>query len=382
MDLTSWLLRRTPVRPLIAAMPGGTWARVAVEQFVRQNGWRLALSPAEANVLVVAGPTTAEISPYVDQVWSSIPAPRVRVHVMDGTDAERALSSVASTLHDVELQRGEAQLALRKEGLPQSRHDQHSSAHSCGAAMHDDHASEMSCGGAMADEHGGHEDHGEHEEHGGHQHGGREEHGGSHQHGGHHGHDMSSMELPGGLSMADRGADRDGLTLDQLHVPLGPVLPDWPEGLVVHTVLQGDVIQQAHVEVIGASPAAHDRLPLVARRLDSAARLLSVAGWADAAAQARVLRDEALTERSNANDLNRWARRVRRSRLLRWSLRGIGGALPRLHHWLDDIVAGRDTAGEPAAHELAALLTGAEFAAARLIVASVDPATHEVTHHA
>ncbi len=352
MDLTSWLLRCTPVRPLIAAMPGGTRARIAVEQFARQNGWRLAAAPAEANVLVVAGPTTAEISPYVDQAWSTIPAPRVRVHVVDGTDAERVLSSVTATLHDVELQRGEAQQTLRTEELPQSRHEQHSSEHSCSAAMHDDHASEMSCGGAMADEHGGH-----------------------------HGHDMGSMELPGGLSMANRGADRDGLTLDQLHVPLGPVLPDWPEGLVVHTVLQGDVIQQAHVEVIGA---AHDRLPLVVRRLDSAARLLSVAGWADAATRARALRDETLAGRSNADDLNRWARRVRRSRLLRWSLRGIGDALPRLHHWLDDIASGRDTAGhsEPTAHELAELLTGAEFAAARLIVASADPATHEVAHHA
>lgn len=371
MDLTSWLLRRTPVRPLIAAMPGGTWARIAVEQFARQNGWRLALSPAEANLLVVAGPTTAEISPYVDQVWSTIPAPRVRVHVADGTDAERVLTSVTATLHDVGVQRGEAQQALRMEELPQSRHEEHSSAHSCGAAMHDDHASEMSCGGAMADEHGEH------------QHGGHEEHGSSHQHGGHHGHDMSSMQLPGGLSMADRGADRNGLTLDQLHVSLGPVLPDWPEGLVVHTVLQGDVIQQAHVEVIGAAPA-HDRLPLVSQRLDSAARLLSVAGWADAAARARVLRDETLAGRSDPDDLNRWARRVRRSKLLRWSLRGIGDALPRLHHWLEDIVSGRDTAGhgESTTHDLAELLTGAEFAAARLIVASVDPATHEVAHHA
>ncbi|WP_090063769.1 hypothetical protein [Lentzea flaviverrucosa] len=366
MDLTSWLLRRTPVRPLIAAMPGGTRARIAVEQFARQNGWRLALAPAEANVLVVAGATTAEISPYVDLVWSSIPAPRVRVHVTDGTDAERVLSSVTETLYDAELQRGEAQQALRTEALPQSRQEQHSPAHSCGAAMHDGHASEMSCGGTMADEHGGHEGHGGHQ-------------------GGHHGHDMGSMELPGGLPMADRGVDRDGLTLDRLHVPLGPVLPDWPEGLVVHTVLQGDVIQQAHVEVIGATQP-HDRLPLVARRLDSSARLLSIAGWADAAARARVLRDEALGGRAGADDLERWARRVHRSRLLRWSLRGIGDVLPRLHQWLDDVVSGHETAGkaEPTTDELVELLTGAEFAAARLIVASVDPdtTTREVAHHA
>ena len=39
---------------------------------------------------------------------------------------------------------------------------------------------------------------------------------------------MGDMGMPGGLPMADRGPDRDGLRLDQLHVPLGPVLPDCP----------------------------------------------------------------------------------------------------------------------------------------------------------
>ena len=38
--------------------------------------------------------------------------------------------------------------------------------------------------------------------------------------------------------MADRGDDRDGLRLDQLHLPLGPVLPDWPAGLVLRVITQ------------------------------------------------------------------------------------------------------------------------------------------------
>ncbi len=65
--------------------------------------------------------------------------------------------------------------------------------------------------------------------------------------------DHTDMErdMPGGVPMADRGADRDGLALDQLHVPIGPLLPDWPAGLVVRTVLQGDVIQEARIEVAG-----------------------------------------------------------------------------------------------------------------------------------
>lgn len=70
--------------------------------------------------------------------------------------------------------------------------------------------------------------------------------------------DHQGMEMPGGLPMADRGEDRDGLMLDQLHVPLGPLLPDWPAGLVVHTTLQGDVVQAARIEILRADGALDD----------------------------------------------------------------------------------------------------------------------------
>jgi hypothetical protein len=72
------------------------------------------------------------------------------------------------------------------------------------------------------------------------------------------GHDMAGMDMghmdmgmPAGLPMADRSQDRDGLTLDQLHVPLGPLLPDWPAGLVIRLTMQGDVIQHAEAETMG-----------------------------------------------------------------------------------------------------------------------------------
>src|SRR5262249_60647037 len=61
------------------------------------------------------------------------------------------------------------------------------------------------------------------------------------------------FQTPGGLPTASPGEDRDGLKLDQLHVPLGPFLPDWPAGLVVRVTLQGDVIQYATAEVVGAT---------------------------------------------------------------------------------------------------------------------------------
>ncbi|NEE25830.1 hypothetical protein G3M53_10200, partial [Streptomyces sp. SID7982] len=59
-----------------------------------------------------------------------------------------------------------------------------------------------------------------------------------------------------GLPLAERADDRDGLRLDRLHVPFGPVLPDWPVGLVLRLTLQGDVVQEVTgVEVVEAAPA-------------------------------------------------------------------------------------------------------------------------------
>lgn len=148
--------------------------------------------------------------------------------------------------------------------------------------------------------------------------------------------------------MAERASDRDGLKLDVLHLPLGPVLPDWPAGLVVQARLQGDVIEQASVEVFRG--AASPRQPFwsqpwraaaagesvtqgaAARRragahLDSLARLLGVAGWPDAAMAARRLRDAALGSTPAGvlvAETKAFATRVSRSRTLRWLTDGIG----------------------------------------------------------
>lgn len=196
--------------------------------------------------------------------------------------------------------------------------------------------------------------------------------------------------------MADRDADRDGLALDQLTVPLGPVLPDWPAGLVVHTVLQGDVIQSAWVELTGLAGVrvAGEPLPVSAARLDTCARLLSVAGAADAALAARRLRDEVLAGQVPGGRLRRWAGQVHRSRLLRWSLAGIapldtddvppalaGDALTRLHRAVDAALEQDDADDDRQADmtqwtidALPRLLEGQELAVARIAVASLDPA--------
>ncbi len=234
------------------------------------------------------------------------------------------------------------------------------------------------------------------------------------------------MMLPGGLAMADRAPDRDGLPLDVLTVPLGPVLAWWPAGLVVTTRLQGDVISGATVSVLptpaGCEPfwvrpwiQADRGTPVTvgeagrwgtARRLDSAATLLAVAGWEDEAVAARRLRDEVLADEQDIDldaRLDRWGRRVAGSRLLRWSLREVGriaeetsaafGLMGDTHDRLLALVAeirdtdrGDQSRLQPSAYvegqlrrdrwiidALPALLTGAELAEARLIVAGLDP---------
>ncbi|MEU0510924.1 MULTISPECIES: hypothetical protein [Amycolatopsis] len=481
MDLTSWLLRRTPVRPLIAAAPGGTAARLAAEREARVRGWRPALNPAEANLLIVAGQPQEPMAAAVEAVWRQMPFPRVRAELLHAAEVEGALDDAVRRLHSADHQRAQAHQAHPNdpaghehgehpdahgaethtmdhghgephEGHPRAAHGHgdhgpassmtpHHGAHD-DHAQHHEHASQGQAGHeqhhrdspahraeqehhakhdqgghehdrpAGPDGHAGHGDHGEHPghgepiqhtaqgNHGGHAdqggHGGHDDHGG---HGGHAGHDMSGMEMPGGIPMADRSPDRDGLQLDQLHVQLGPILPAWPEGLVVRTALQGDVIQEATIDLLPAprgsdpfwSSLAEGVPGTAARRLDSCRRLLTVAGWEEAAVVAARLRDSALAGERIDPEFSRWARRVRRSRVLRWSLSGVGAldepgsplagdAMDRLTRWLHDAEAElRDgvaaNAEDPvgALERLPGLLAGSEFAAARLIVASLDP---------
>jgi hypothetical protein len=343
VDLTRWLLRRMPVRPLVVATPGGTAARLGVERIARERGWRMALSPAEANLLVLAGPTGAGWAPFVDAVWNSVPVPRARAQITTAAHVEESLMAAVAELTDPDRQRSEAIRLAETPGQPEHGQESH------GMHGHDLHG------------HGGHEHH------------------------------MGGMELPGGVGMADRAADRDGLMLDRLAVPLGPVLPDWPAGLVVRTVLQGDVVQDASVEVLRAGTGQEywrGQGVEEARRLDRCARLLAVAGWEHAATRARVLRDAVLLGRSDQQAMERWARRIRRSRVLRWSLTGLGvlsGAqwddtpyagdvYDRLLRWLDGAAEEPSIAGA-VLEVLPEVLAGSELAGARLVIASLDPDT-------
>ena len=340
MDLTALLLRVAARRPhvLVVAVPGATAVRLAVEAALARRGWPIATGPADADVLAVAGSSGPELAAVVDAVWEQVPAPRARVDLAALADVDEHLEAAAALLADVERQRTEVVSGNASHG-----------AHDHSRPRQGDHAG----------------------------------HGAHHQHH-HHGHGGTVAGLP----MAEPGPDRDGLTLDRLHVPLGPVLPDWPAGLVVRVTLQGDVVQEASADVLDAGPAAPFEWPSApARELDGLARFLGVAGWSSAAGQARRLRDAALDGDRIEAEAAALVRRVRRSRTLRWLVRGIPAGptdvAALLARRLDAIegVSGASPElqqGHLAAIELADLLVGTELASARLIVAAVDPDTDRV----
>ncbi|MGW4404080.1 hypothetical protein ACWEJ6_08600 [Nonomuraea sp. NPDC004702] len=361
MGLRGWLLRQAALRPrvLLVACPYGTGARLLAEAEADRRGWPVAASAAEASVMVVCGRPGAELAAAVREVWRAVPVPRALVELPPDVPADR----VVAALDDAVRTLGDEPGQWRQAGVLAT--------------------------GTSADD----------------------------------------------PPMADRGADRDGLKLDRLHVPLGPVLADWPAGLVVETVLQGDVIQEARVRTLppdgtgdafwtpqpGASPA-EARRRTAAARLDGLGRLLGVAGWPAAAADARRLRDrllaDAMDERGRRRCV-RFTRRVRRSWVLRWMLRGAGelgpdapqrlrgDTLDRARRWLDEVEAlteedvdalteedvdalteedvealteersgpgdGDDVPVDRVLALLPGLLAGAELAVARLIVAGLDP---------
>ncbi|WP_027659207.1 hypothetical protein [Salinispora fenicalii] len=343
---------------LVIEVPGHWLTRVAVERQAGVRGWRLAVSPADADILAVCGSPGPELALVVANLWEQLPGPRARIDVAAPELVAAALDQAEATLRDTPRQRRDS---AGRDGP------------------------------------------------------GRD-------------------EAPGGdAALAHGSEDRDGLEMDVLHVRLGPVLPDWPAGLVLRTHLHGDLIVEAQAgvvdvgqgglaggaPVVGGDTSGEARRPdageLAAQRCDNVARLLALAGWSDAAGLARAIRDHLLIgERSAATtELARLRRRVRRSWLLRWSLRRVGllpsdelarlGLAPnltgdvwdRLNGMLDRAtiaaggpagVAARGPAGvaaggptgvaagvpvtPPAA--VASVVSGWDVATARLIVASLD----------
>jgi hypothetical protein len=312
--------RRVHVLPVEV---GGYWLlRVEVERDALARGWCVALSPADADVMAVCGIPGPELLEIIDRVWEEMPGPRVRVDVASCDTIHTALDGAVVKLVDPQRYRDDSARTLRLLA-PADDH---------GAMQHEDHQGAMQVDGhghaAMQHEdpqqmHSGAQDDGM-------QHGGDTVHAGGHD-GMHHGHGELA---PAGIALAEGGADRDGLELDVLHVHLGPALAHWPAGLVLRCSIQGDVLIAAEASIIDdrhgdqISPAGAGRAAATtaARHCQPIIDVLSLAGWAQAAAIARQARDSLLSQQQIADAqalLEKLDAKVRRSRTLRWSLRDL-----------------------------------------------------------
>lgn len=388
---------------LVVEVPGSWRTRMAAERNLFARGWRLADSPADADILVVCGEPGPGLAEAIEGVWHQMPGPRVRVDVHAGDEVGAQLDEAHTGLLDTDHHRRDAQRRPTASELLAEQAGPGAESH--GGHGDTDHGS---AGGHEGMDHEGHEgmDHGGHE---------------GMDHGAHEGMDHGDMEMsPGGIPLAEGGEDRDGLEMDVLQVRLGPVLPHWPAGLVLRCSLQGDVIVEAQAELVDGRARQDDEVVGPARGIDNIASLLALAGWDDAAAEARRIRDTALEPGDGAagSELERLRRRVRRSRTLRWSLRGVrrlsdedaharglpadavGDTYERLMGMLDRAVAGvaataagdtgtrTDDAGRTLSTDhLAHLVMGLDLATARLVLASLDihellagQAEHEVSH--
>ena len=312
MGLSDRLAARAVRRAHVLAVevPGWWVARAEVERAAVARGWQLATSPADADVLAVCGPPGEALAAAVDRVWQQVPGPRARVEVAS-PDAAAATAAL-----------GRAADVLRTTGATDT-----------------------------APDHGG-------MDHGGMDHGGM---------------DHGDMDMaPAGIPLAGGGDDRDGLEMDVLTVPLGPVLTGWPGGLVLRCELHGDTVAQAEVEQLpAAGPAARvGGSAAAARRYDAASVLLALAGWDDAAAAARRLRDRVLAG-EHPVDVDaageRLHHRVARSRTLRWALPGeVRDRLLAMLH-----ASTRVGPVDDARHALPELVAGLDLATVRLVVASL-----------
>ncbi|WP_146069802.1 hypothetical protein [Cryobacterium sp. M15] len=393
MGLRSTLAGRATrrVHVLVLEVPGWGETRMRVEAELARRGWTSATSPADADVLLVCGEPGEELESARARLWSQLPGPRVRTAVNTASDVASTLDRAMDELLDDARQHSDARTRSRQPAKPRDE-----TAHTEHAAPGDsiestEHDADMNMNMDM---------------------------------------DMDmDMPMPGGIPLASGGPDRDGLEMDVLHVPLGPVLPHWPAGLVVRCVLQGDVIASAQAEIlpaaaqpIGDGLVAGDsgrsvddtRRLAVIRRSDAAASVLALAGWSFAAGRARRIRDAVASGTALldvAADLDKLAQSVGRSWTLRWTLKGItvGDTLAqaenvmgqsgsetvrgRLIGWLDEARrTARDDKAEGAYElqnplalqrsllsEIPRLLNGTDIATARLIIAALEIETAPVT---
>ncbi|MFV9635853.1 hypothetical protein [Mycobacterium neumannii] len=270
------------VHVLTVEVPGHWTTRCALQRQMVDRGWRDALSAADADVLAVCGSPGPELAGLVDRIWDQLPGPRVRVEVIGPPSVSSGLDRAAVGLLDDDRQRADARSRPQRPDI-------------------------------VNDENHGEDDHADMDQ-------------GDMDHG--------PMDMaPEGIPLARGSEDRDGLKMDSLHLRLGPVLPYWPPALVIRCSINGDVITDARAGLVDAErhgnpsePASLGGSVLAARECDHIHNLLALAGWPRGAGIARRSRDLLLSD-DHANAvrlLHGLQHSVRRSMLLRWSLRGVG----------------------------------------------------------
>jgi len=378
---------RTLMHVLLVEAPGNRALRIGFEAVTAAAGHVLAIHPAESDVLLVCGTPGPELHTVIDRVWDQMPYPKHRATLTSPDEITAVLTTAQKALAD----RGAQRSAARENTID----------HTDGQDL-DDHEPD--------DEHSDHEH--PDDEHSSHEHPDDVDHADAdesmHDHGmtmGGHEHmsmDHMSMSGPGGYPLADGADDRDGLEMDVLHRRLGPVLPAWPAGVVLDVTLAGDTITVASAAMVDADADVNgdDHGPMepgnvASIALDQAAQVLAVAGWDAAAARTLRIRDLAATgRRDQARERIRpLHRRIERSVMLRWSLRGLQvrpgvdvrtvllGRLERA----DAALNGRRPEPEPATtvDEIPALVEGRDMGSARLVVAAltVHPGRRTDTTH-
>ncbi|MEO5610419.1 MAG: hypothetical protein ABIQ61_04305 [Ornithinibacter sp.] len=364
--MSDWLAARAvrATQVLLVECPGAWALRVSTERAVAQRGWRIAPSPASADVLIVAGRPGTELAEVLDRLWEAMPGPRARLDIGAGSDIRTSLDDAAKRLTD---SRAQAEDAAHRADRDPSVEEQHAEMDHAG---HEgmDHRDDAAMG---------HGDDGE-VDHEGMDHGSM---------------DHEGMEMaPDGIPLAEGSEDdRDGLEMDAMPVRLGPVLPHWPAGLVLDVTLHGDLVVDATARLLDDNDVrtAGREEHATAKACDDVAALLDLAGWPDVATRARTARDQFLDGRDDTASatLADVRQGVTASRLLRWSLRGVGvlrpdrvrevglpehlagDCLDRLDGLLDR--AGDGTGSPVPVAALGQLVTGCDLAVARLVAASL-----------
>lgn len=370
-----WAARRPHV--LLVEIPGQWTLRARVERELVTRGWQIASAPAGADVLAVCGTPGLELSAAVERVWEQLPGPRVRTAIVDGGVIGAALDDAVTTLTDIHRHRDDTR-QRRQSGVEDAGGGGHQGMDHDGMGhAHTDHGA---MGHAHTEGDGIDQAHTDHD-------------GMDHAHMDHGDMDMA----PAGIALAQGADDRDGLEMDVLHVRLGPILPHWPAGLVLGCTLHGDVIGKAEASRVDAEhfPRSNGEASSVARQCDHIVDVLVLAGLPRAAGLARRARDALLAEVADGDQaaalLVTLHDIVRRSRLLRWSLRDLGALsveelrsqdlplhwagdtfdrlLNRMHHACSGI--GLSPSSADVVDALPAIVTGLDVAAARLVIASL-----------